>query len=123
MYGTNGGGRFGRTVGSGASSRCPRLTANRKNPFSAWYLMCHVAGDRAVPARNAATASAPIAAHGRPRPDRPAEGAEDGLVGLAPLPERAAEGHVLRDQIVDVHSRPSRSKSPTARSPARSTLA
>src|SRR4051794_18093269 len=64
MYGTKGGGGFGMTVGNGASFRCPRLTADRKNPFSERYLTCHALVIGPAPAKNAATASAPIAATG-----------------------------------------------------------
>src|SRR3954447_8433427 len=64
MYGTKGGGGFGMTVGNGASFRCPRLTANRKNPFSARYLMCHALVTDPAPIKNAATASVPITATG-----------------------------------------------------------
>ena len=53
-------GHLGSSVGSGASSRYPRLTANRKNPFSARYLKCQSLVTGPVPARNTATASARI---------------------------------------------------------------
>src|SRR5207247_99229 len=59
----------------------------------------------------------------RVRPDGAAEGAQHGFVGLALLAQRPAEIHVVGDQFPEVHSRPSRSKSPTRRSAARSTLA
>src|SRR5438270_9570736 len=81
MYGTKGGGGFGMTVGNGASFRCPRLTANRKNPFSARYLMCHALVTGPAPTKNAATASAPITATGVRGPiDRQNDRRMDSLV-------------------------------------------
>ena len=56
MYGTSVGGHLGSSVGSGTLSRCPRLTANWKKPFSAEYLKCHVLVMGPVPAKNSATA-------------------------------------------------------------------
>lgn len=56
MYGVSVGGRLGSSVGNGILSKCPRLTANRKNPFNAKYLTCHVLVIDPVPAKNPATA-------------------------------------------------------------------
>src|ERR1700722_6696057 len=61
MYGTSRGAGLGTSVGSGDVSRYPRLTANRKNPFSVAYLMCHVLVIGPVP-KNATTARVRILA-------------------------------------------------------------
>src|SRR5271166_6917756 len=55
------------------------------------------------------------------------DGAAEGSKGLfgddVLLPQGPAEGHIACNQIVDVHRRPSRLKSPTVRSAATLTLA
>src|SRR5262249_37714349 len=81
MYGTKGGGDFGMTVVHGASFRCPRLTANRKNPFRARYLMCHALVSGPAPTKNAATVLVPIPATGVRGPiARPNDRRMDSLV-------------------------------------------
>ena len=57
------------------------------------------------------------------QPDGAAEGAKRLFGDVASLAQGPAEGHIVRNQIVDVHSRPSRLKSLTVRKAARSTLA
>ena len=111
MYGTNDGGHLGSSVGNGALSRCPRLTANWKKPFSAQYLKCHVlvTGPRA--GQELGYDFGPNPGDRRSRPDGAAEGSKDFFGGVAPLAQRPAKGHIVRNQIVDVHTRPSRLKS------------
>src|SRR5665213_940408 len=57
------------------------------------------------------------------QPDGAAEGVKDVFGPVEPLAHRPAKINIVRDQITDVHSRPSRLKSATVRSAAKSTLA
>src|SRR5215204_1559753 len=56
-------------------------------------------------------------------PDNPAKRLKQARLAAVPCAERPAKGYVMCDQLVEVHAKPSRSKSPTARRPTRSTLA
>src|SRR5581483_7532808 len=123
MYGASVGGRFGTSVGRGAFFRRPRLTANRNKPLSAVCLKCHNRVMGPVPARYAATVLSRIRETGVRGPMARAEGTK-GLFGDEVLvAQRPAEGHIARNQVVDIHNRPSRLKSPTVRSAGTLTLA
>src|SRR5579885_2371550 len=63
----------------------------------------------------------PNPTRGRSRTDSAAEGSKGFFGNDALLPQRPAEGHILRHQVVDGHSSYSRLKSPTMRKAARST--
>ena len=54
---------------------------------------------------------------------RAAKGPEDIRVGLEVGSERPLESNVVFNQVLQIHSTPPKSKSPTRRSPAKSTLA
>src|SRR5262249_46892660 len=76
------------------------------------------ARDRAATVEECGHGPGPDVGDGRLWPGRPAERAKNALDGLALLTERLAKGDVVGDEFIDVHSKPSRSKSPTARRPA-----
>src|SRR5579859_2178255 len=52
-----------------------------------------------------------------------AKGLKQARLAYVPCAESPAIGYVICDQLVEIHANPSRSKSPTARRPTRSTLA